>query len=155
MNQQLNHRTDGRGVENGMQPATNPIGQRVGFPVPNWVPPPVPRREPMGGQYCRLEPLDPDRHAASLFEANAADADGRSWTYLANGPFHDLPSYRAWLAANCLGDDPLFFAIIDAAGRPAGIASYLRVTPAAGSIEVGHIHYAPRLQRTLASTEAM
>jgi RimJ/RimL family protein N-acetyltransferase len=109
----------------------------------------------MKGRYCRLEPLDLDRHAAGLFEADAADADGRSWTYLAYGPFRDLPSYRAWLSATCLGDDPLFFAVIDNDGRPAGLVSYLRIAPAAGSIEVGHIHYAPRLQRSRAATEAM
>jgi RimJ/RimL family protein N-acetyltransferase len=52
-------------------------------------------------------------------------------------------------------DDPLFFAIVDPSGNPIGMASYLRIAPAAGSIEVGHIHYAPALQRTRASTEAM
>src|SRR5262249_31788235 len=40
-------------------------------------------------------------------------------------------------------------------GKAAGVASYLRITPAAGSIEVGHIHYSPRLQRSPAATEAM
>src|SRR4029077_21025413 len=89
-------------------------------------------------------------------EADAADAEGRSWTYLAYGPFSDLTSYRAWLDANCLGDDPLFFAVIDAADNlPAGLVSYLRIAPATGSIEVGHIHYSPRLQRSPAATEAM
>jgi len=90
----------------------------------------------MLGRYCRLEPLDPDRHAAALFEANKTDADGRTWTYLAYGPFADLASYRAWLNATCLGDDPLFFAVIDTLdGQPAGAVSYLRIAPAAGSIE--------------------
>ena len=110
----------------------------------------------MHGRFCRLEPLDLDRHAAALFEADAADADGRSWTYLAYGPFSDFQSYCAWLSANCLGNDPLFFAVFDTAdGQPAGLVSYLRIAPAAGSIEVGHIHYAPRLQRSPAATEAM
>ncbi|MGD8870595.1 MAG: GNAT family protein, partial [Gemmatimonadota bacterium] len=36
-----------------------------------------------------------------------------------------------------------------------GVASYLRIDPAVGSIEVGHIHYSPLLQRTRAATEAM
>src|SRR5204862_1171815 len=40
-------------------------------------------------------------------------------------------------------------------GQPAGVARYLRIAPANGSIEVGHIHYAPRLQRRPAATEAM
>ncbi len=143
-------------ILHGMESIRNNLGQDIGFPIPNWVPPPVPPREPMEGQYCRLEPVDPDRHAARLFEANAADADGRSWTYLAYGPFTDLPAYRSWMDATCLGDDPLFYAIIDRTdGLPAGLASYLRIAPAAGSIEVGHLHFSPRLQRRPAATEAM
>jgi RimJ/RimL family protein N-acetyltransferase len=50
----------------------------------------------------------------------------------------------------------LFFALVAKShGDPAGVASYLNIAPAAGSIEVGHIHYSPRLQRTPAATEAM
>src|SRR3954452_21556915 len=60
------------------------------------------------------------------------------------------------MSTNCLGEDPLFFAIVDRAlGQPAGVASHLMIAPAGGSIEVGHIHYSPRLQRTPAATEAM
>jgi RimJ/RimL family protein N-acetyltransferase len=40
-------------------------------------------------------------------------------------------------------------------GRAPGVASYLRIDPAPGVIEVGHINYAPPLQRTVAATEAM
>ena len=139
-----------------MEPARNHLGQPIGFPLPIWSPPPVPSREAMQGRFCRLEPLDPDRHAEPLFAANAADLDGRSWTYMAYGPFPTLASYREWMIATCLGDDPQFFAIVDMAdGQPAGVASYLRIAPASGSIEVGHIHYSPRLQRRLAATEAM
>jgi RimJ/RimL family protein N-acetyltransferase len=139
-----------------MEPARNDLGQPIGFPLPGWSPPPAPPREPMQGRYCRLEPLDLERHAEALFGADAADADGGSWTYLAYGPFRTLSDYRGWMCATCLGDDPLFFAILDqAGGKAAGVASYLRITPAAGSIEVGHIHYSPRLQRSPAATEAM
>ena len=139
-----------------MAPTHNSLGQPIGFPLPHWQPPPVPPREPMQGRYCRLEPLDVNRHAAGLFAADSLEVDRKSWTYLAYGPFADLPSYRAWLSATCLGNDPLFFTIIDMAdGQPVGLASYLRITPASGSIEVGHIHFSPRLQRSPAATEAM
>ncbi|HLA39224.1 MAG TPA: GNAT family protein, partial [Candidatus Glassbacteria bacterium] len=108
------------------------------------------------GRYCRLEPLDPGRHADSLFRAFAADTAGRIWTYLPYGPFENLEDFTAWIDAECLSDDPLFFAIIDlASGRAAGVASYLRINPGSGSIEVGHINYSPELQRTAAATEAM
>jgi RimJ/RimL family protein N-acetyltransferase len=139
-----------------MEPSTNALGQTIGFPLPDWSPPPLPPREPLQGRFCRLEPLDPDRHAAALFTAIAVDEDERSWTYLPYGPFPDLASYRAWMLGCCQGDDPLFFAIIDQAnGQPVGVASYLRITPASGSVEVGHIHYSPRLRRSPIATEAM
>jgi RimJ/RimL family protein N-acetyltransferase len=128
--------------------------QPTGAPVPDWAPPPWPPRTPLEGRYARVEPLDPARHAADLFAANgASDA---IWTYLAYGPFETLEAYRAWMEATCLGEDPLFHAVIDkATGRAAGVAAYLRIAPEAGSIEVGHINYAPALQRTRAGTEAM
>jgi RimJ/RimL family protein N-acetyltransferase len=139
-----------------MEPSVNELGQPVGFPLPAWTPPPSPSREPMDGQFCRLEPLDPGRHAAPLFAANVADVEGRSWTYLPYGPFHTLEDYREWMSTFCLGDDPMFSAIVDRTeGEPVGVASYLRIAPASGSIEVGHIHYSPRLQRRPAATEAM
>ena len=78
------------------------------------------------------------------------------WTYLPYGPFPDLAAYRTWMEAKWLGTEPLFFAIVDAAsGRATGVASYLRIDPASGAIEVGHLGYSPRLQRTPAATEAM
>lgn len=134
----------------------NEFGQPIGSPLPDWTPPLFPSREPMEGRFCRLESLDPDLHGEALFTANAEDMDGRSWTYLPSGPFPTLDSYLAWMRATCMGNDPLFFAILDrATEKPLGIASYLRITPASGSIEVGHIHYSPRLQRSPVATEAM
>src|SRR5262249_38897702 len=54
------------------------------------------------------------------------------------------------------GEDPFFHAIIDATtGRATGVAAFMRIDPAAGSIEVGHVHFSPLLQRTPAATEAM
>ena len=48
----------------------------------------------MEGRFCRLEPLQVDSHIDDLYQANAFDKDGRSWTYLAYGPFFDKDSYR-------------------------------------------------------------
>ncbi|GAC1465697.1 MAG: GNAT family protein [Vulcanimicrobiaceae bacterium] len=110
----------------------------------------------MVGTVCRLEPLDADRHAADLFEANRADASGRMWTYLPYGPFDTLGGYVAWVQGVSCTDDPLFFAVVDAeSGKSVGVASYLRIDQSNGTIEVGHIAYSPALQRTRAATEAM
>src|SRR4051812_26573544 len=134
----------------------NDLGQPIGFPVPNWTPRALPPREPSEGRFCRIEILDPERHAAELYEANAEDRDGRSWTYLGYGPFANYADYRAWADAAAKSGDPLFLTIIDlATAKAVGIASYLRIDPGVGVIEAGHIHYAPALQRSSAATEAM
>ena len=40
-------------------------------------------------------------------------------------------------------------------GKPLGVASFLRINPQDGTIEVGHLNYFPMLQRTTEATEAM
>ena len=51
----------------------------------------------MEGRYCRVEPLDLDRHVAQLHAANTASDDDRRWTYLSAEGFADVDSYRQWL----------------------------------------------------------
>ncbi|KAA3647111.1 MAG: N-acetyltransferase [Chloroflexi bacterium] len=135
---------------------TNELSQPIGFPVENWQPRQHPPKVVLQGEYCSIEPIDVAKHARSLFEANLAAEDGRYWTYLSYGPFDKLADYEQWMQATCLGDDPQFYAIVDAqSGKAIGVASYLRIHSEVGSIEVGHINFAPALQRTLAATEAM
>jgi len=134
----------------------NHLGQPVGFPLDNWTVPPWPERVSMQGRFCLIEPLDPSRHAAELYEANSLDRDDTMWTYLPYGPFPTFESYNLWLTENAKGNDPFYYTIIDPVSRRAvGLASYLRITPASGSIEVGHLHFSPRLQKTPGATEAM
>ncbi len=139
-----------------MPATTNHLGQPIGFAVPDWVPARPPPRTPIVGRWCRVEPLDVARHADDLFVAYGEDRERRIWTYLPYGPFETRAAFEDWMTAVCQGEDPLFHAIVEAtSGRALGVASYLRVTPETGAIEVGHINYAPALQRTAAATEAM
>lgn len=132
---------------------TTPLGDPIGAPVTDWTPPLAPSRMTMTGQYCQLEPLVMD-HAPGLYAAHANDTDGRMWTYVPNGPYSSEAEYRSWVWDAAASADPLHFAIVTEKG-PVGTASYLRIAPAAGSIEVGYITYSPLLQRTRAATEAM
>ena len=106
------------------------------------------------GRYVRLEPLATS-HAEGLL---AAAGDPEIWRWMP-AELTTPERIAAWMAdAYTLqqAGSALPFAIVDLAdGMPAGVASYLRISPAAGSIEVGHIHYSPRLQKTPAATEAM
>jgi RimJ/RimL family protein N-acetyltransferase len=139
-----------------MQHYRNEFGQLVGAPVPGWTPRPLPPRRPMRGRFCRVEPLDADRHAAQLFAANGEAGDGRDWTYLPYGPYVELETYRASLAAAIGRERALAHAIIERESDLAvGVASYLAIDPQNGTIEVGAINYSPRLQRKPAATEAM
>jgi len=122
---------------------------------------PLARIELDGGT-VRLEPLDPARHAAPLFAAShgtgpdGAPADGSLWDYMAYGPFTDAAAMRAWVEEKAASRDPLFFAVIDKAnGRAAGMASAMRYDPPNGVIEIGHIWFAPTLQRSRAASEAI
>jgi RimJ/RimL family protein N-acetyltransferase len=134
----------------------NDLGQPIGFSLPQWTARPRPPRSAMEGRYCRIEPLDPARHATDLHTAYLLDKDGRNWTYLPYGPFPNLADFRDWLERERASDDPLRHAIIERnSERAVGVASLMRIDPAAGVIEVGGINYAPPLQRTPAATEAM
>lgn len=132
------------------------FGQPVGLPCPDWRPPEPPKRIIHAGRNCRLEPLDADRHGAQLYAAFSLDGEGRDWTYLPYGPFASEKEFMEWVRGAVRSTDPLFFAIVDLASeRAVGVASYLRIMPVSGSIEVGHLHFAPLLKGRTAATEAM
>jgi len=116
-----------------------------------------PERAPLQGSYAKLEPLDPERHAASLFAlSHGRPEDAVLWTYMAYGPFPDRGAFEAWLQDRARSTDPLFFAIVaEASGQASGMASYLNIVPANGTIEIGHIWFSPQLQKTRAATEAI
>ena len=134
----------------------NALGQAIGAPVADWQPASVPGGRTLHGRFCRLEALDPQRHGADLYAANELDAQGLNWTYLPYGPFASLNLYSDWLQSKANCRDPLFYAVIDPLSNKAvGLAAYLRIDPANGSIEVGHLCFSPLLQRTPAATEAM
>ncbi|MCB1367865.1 MAG: GNAT family N-acetyltransferase [Rhodobacteraceae bacterium] len=124
--------------------------------VVGWKAPPRPGDQVLNGRYVRLEPLSPDRHAADLHRANSADTDGRIWKYLPYGPFSSVAAYHHWMRDATAAGDPFFYALINPeTGHAGGVMSLMRITPEAGSIEVGHINIAPEMQRRPAVTEAM
>ncbi|GJE16124.1 GNAT family N-acetyltransferase [Methylobacterium marchantiae] len=137
-----------------MSDRVNPYGQPIGRALAEWSPPLPPPRDAMQGRFCRIEPLDAERHAGDLFAALAHDP--ARWTYLPAEPPADEAEYRARLAAIAASRDPMHHAILDAvSGRAIGLAAYLRIEPTHGCIEVGHIQFGPGLARHPAGTEAM
>jgi RimJ/RimL family protein N-acetyltransferase len=138
-----------------MVAGANDLGQPVGSPVPDWSVRAVPFARTLTGEWCRLEPLDPQRHSEDLFRAyNVTDSRGL-WTYLPYGPFPSLDSYQQWIEQATARLDRIFFAIVPYAHRRAeGVVALQRFDPQAGSIEVGNVVFGHELQNTTAATEA-
>lgn len=136
------------------------------LPVGPLVDGPLPRRRPDGrmlfGRTVTVEPMNADRHAGALFEAitpgpalDAATID-RIWTYMSVGPWSGLAELREWVISVSASQDPLFYAIVPRATRKAaGVAAYLNIRPETGVLEIGHIWFAPSLQKTREATEAI
>ena len=129
------------------------LDRDLNAPVRDFTPPPRPTGDVMEGRYARLERLTP-AHAEGLHRSFAGhDA---LWEYMPTGPFMSETEYGDWVRSVATSSDPLFYAIQDRrSGHFAGVASFLRISPEAGSIEVGFITFAPELQRSRAATEAM
>lgn len=134
----------------------NRFGQPIGPAVDGWTERPVPPHSAMSGRYCRVEKLNVERHAADLFAAYATAPDSRDWTYLFAEPPADFTQYETYLRNEAVKQDPLHHAIVDqATDKAVGTAALMRIDPANGVIEVGHIAYSPCLKRSRAGTEAM
>jgi RimJ/RimL family protein N-acetyltransferase len=119
-----------------------------------WRPVSLPHREPMQGRTVLLEPLDAAHHASALWEA--VRGHDEVWQWLFDGPYASEADLARDLARKQAATDAVFFAIVPAAiGSAAGYASFMRMEPAHGVIEVGNILLSPSLQRTTAATEAM
>ncbi len=120
----------------------------------DWRPVPPPRPVTLRGRYVTLEPLSAERHAAALWQAT--EGHDELWTWLAQGPYANgiemMDALERWRQA----ESAVLLAIVPAeTGLAAGWASYMRIKPAHGVIEVGNVLFSPSLQRTRAATEAM
>ena len=132
-----------------MRETKQPVGATI-----EWKPVESPGRHPIPGRYVTLEPIEAGQHGASLWKAKGEDST--LWTYLSDDPCGSFEEFQRWLARSGRPDDPLCFAIVDNAdGEAKGMASYMRIQPAHGVIEIGSIWFGPGIQRRRESTEAI
>ena len=131
----------------------NELGQPVGFDLGDWTPPPFPPGDVLAGRTVQMEPLDPSSHGPALWDA-LKSAPHSLWTYMAFGPFRGYAAFEAALESISDPDDWLpYTAVVN--GVPLGFASFLRIEPKVGCIEIGSITWSPDMQRTTPSTEAL
>ena len=116
----------------------------------------IPNKNIINGKYVKLEPINVRKHSRDLYLNFSQDKTNNIWNYLPYGPFKSFESFQKWLSNFCLNKDPFFYAIyFKRLKKYCGMASYLRITPDHGTIEVGHINYSPLLQNTKEGTETM
>ena len=129
----------------------NQLGNKVNFKKSK-----LPSKQKLSGKYVILEPLNILQHSGNLFKNFSQDKKNMIWKYLPYGPFDNLNLFRKWMKSYCMNKDPFFYAIYSKKLKQyCGMASYLRMTPNHGSIEVGHINFSPLLQNTVEGTETM
>jgi len=128
---------------------------KLGFPV-KFKKAKLPTKQRLVGKYSILEPIDVKKHAEDLYKNYSEDKKNLIWTYLPYGSFKNINLFKTWLRSFCLNNDPFFYVIYSKKHKTfCGMASYLRITPKHGNIEIGHINYSPLLQNTTEGTEAM
>lgn len=129
------------------------------IPVPdlsNWSGVPFPARAALEGRYARLEPLAPDRHCETLFEAATAPGVEERFRYLPDHPPADRQDLRDWMRRAAASQDPMFFAVVDrATGRAEGRQALMRIDADNGVAEIGNIMWGPAMARSRVATEAL
>jgi len=133
-------------------PGDPPLGEELG-----WTPAKRPAHTHLRGSHVLVRPVKPEADAEPLFAvSHPPDGDPAIWTYLPDGPYASVEQLRRMLGSVCRSDDPLYFTLVPLPDEsPAGIASYQRITPDFGVIEIGHIWFGSPLRRTTAATEAI
>jgi len=138
-----------------MTERVNKYQQPIGEAIEEWSVRPRPERVVLSGRFCRLEPLESEKHFNALYEAYGKAPDGRDWTYMFTGPFEDENQFRGHLNAAATSSDAVHFAVIDLKNsRAVGTLALMRIEPVHGVMEVGHVTFSPALKRTPLSTEA-
>jgi RimJ/RimL family protein N-acetyltransferase len=135
-------------------PETNEYGQVVGDVVPAWSTRPRPDAVTLRGRYVVVEPLAVS-HAVALLASTCGPEDRPLWTYRATEPPADLGEMTELIARTLAAPDLLTFALCPEGRAAEGIASYTRLDPATGQVEVAGVLFARTMQRTRAATEAI
>lgn len=133
-------------------PNERPLGERI-----DWTDARRPERVALRGAHILLRPVEAASDAQPLYAISHPPAgDPAIWTYLPDGPYESPEHLHQALMWAQSAEDYVYFTLVDLPQkRPLGLASYLRIAPEHGTIEIGHIWFGAQLQRTTAATEAI
>ena len=133
-----------------------PLDLPVGPHVPDITAAALPKAPP-AGKFVLLRPLEPAADAPGLFAvSHGSPQHDAIWTYLAYGPFADAAAMETWLQEQAPKTDPLFLAVCGREnGETLGMVSFLNIVPDMRRLELGHIWYGLKTQRTKTNTESI
>jgi len=112
---------------------------------------PWPDAVTLAGRHARLVPLAAE-HAAALAEAARDGELWRLWYTAIPSPGGMEAEIERRLRLRAAGS-MLPFTVLDAAGVPAGMTTYMNIDAANCRVEIGSTWYAQRVQRTPLNTE--
>ena len=101
-----------------MSVRVNEYQQPVGEAMEDWTVRQRPGRVVLTGRFCRLEPLESEKHFHDLYEAYGNAPDGRDWTYMFTGPFEDENQFRVHLNAAAASSDAVHYAVTLSQQKP-------------------------------------
>lgn len=130
----------------------NEHGQPIGEDLGGWRPPSRPPGLELVGRTVNLSPLEPGAHKAGLYDV-LGSVDDSLWTYMPFGPFPAVGDLEKALVGLTSPEFVPYTLVVD--DRPLGFATFLRIQPSDGVIEIGAIVLSPQLQRTTPATEAI
>jgi len=133
----------------------NVYGQALGKSLPDWQPRALPKKIPLRGEHCSLEPID-IKHSRQLFDAWYSIDDERDWTYFHIKRPITIRQCDHYIESLAISTDPLFYAVISHPTNTAvGFVALQRIDPNNGAVEIGWINWSPLMKRTSGSTEAI
>lgn len=122
--------------------------------MPSWSACPEPTQA-RRRHHCCVGPIELSDDAAALYTLFANDPDKNLWDYFVYGAFDSAADYQQWLVDQQASPSQLFYVITDLSGVPLGVAAYLRLDPANGSVEIGRLCFSSKIQRSSVAIEAM
>lgn len=134
---------------------TNKYGQPVGFPLSDWQPAPFPARIQLSGHHCNLLPLE-ICHCGDLLEAFSQAPDDRDWTWLGAEQPTCLEQMQLWVENKINDPGVVAWAVVEIhSGFAVGVVCYSNIDVVNGAIEIGHVTWSRKMQRTAMGTEAL
>lgn len=108
------------------------------------------------GRFVQIDRAQFPEDAEALFAAIGGAQNADLWRFIPFGPFEDAASLADGMVAVAERQNWMTYVFRHPeTGAALGMASFMRIRPEAGSVEIGCIIFSKALQKTPAATEAM